>query len=1162
MPPEREPERERADAASSASPSASKPTDAQDRSFAGRLLAAVVARPVAVTMCVVALAVFGGVSFTKLPIDLLPEISYPTLTVRTTYTGAAPEDVEDRVSERVQEALSTLPHLVRTTSISRAETSDVVLDFAWGTPMTFAVQDVRDKLDGVFLPEGAEKPLILRYDPNLDPILRVGITVPDGRARAASEREHDLMHLRWLAEKRVKRELESIPGVAAVQVRGGLQEEIRVRVDPFKMAAQNLDPNALATRLAQENLNASGGLIREGSTDYLVRTLNEFRDVEEIADLAIVRRNDAVIRVRDVATVERTHAEREVVTRLDGGEAVEVAVYREAGANIVELTDRVQERLFGTAAQQKRAAELAKDGGEVRSNKDREDTNFLAHQYAKDARFEVLSDQSTFIRDSIEDVKSSAWMGILLTVLVIGLSLRAFLPTLIISLSIPISVIVTFAPMYLGGVSLNIMSLGGLALGIGMVVDASIVVLESITRCRDEGDSLTRAAVRGTREVMDSIVGSTLTSVAVFAPIVFVHGIAGRIFGDQALTVVSSLSASLLVAAFFIPMLAARPWFDLRSLASSTPADARTAAASAPPSPSGLERALGIVGRVKLFVLTWITRLVTWLVTGVAWVVALLLRPFGWLHDRAWNAVARAYPRVLASAMRRAWLVVFVSACLLALAIQRSKSLGLDLLPEIHQGEFTAHVGLDVGTPIESTDAVMNEIERDVRAMPGVRLTALVVGVERDQLTRDVEGKHTSRLTVRLDHGLANASDEEAVLNQVRARIAAHPAVRTVDVSRPTPFALDAPIQVEVLGYDLEAIRRVGTEVAGVLSKVDGLTDVRSSVRAGHPEARVHFDRQKTLEYGLDLDAVSKLVRDQVLGNVSTRFNEGDDRIDVRVLGDEILLGRLDRVLDLVVNPSSTTPVRLRDVAEVQIVQGPAEIRRIGNTRAVVVTAATTGLDLGGTSKRVEEAIGAIRTPDDVVVQLGGQKAEMDKASRSLQFALLLAVFLVYAVMASQFESLLQPLIILVTIPLAMVGVVFVLDALSIPLSVVVFIGAILLAGIVVNNAIVLIDRVNQTRARGASVFDALVEAAATRLRPIYMTTATTVLGLVPLTGWLDGLPYLSASGAGAELRSPMAVTVIAGLTTSTMLTLIVIPCVYFLVYGRAERRTASREVT
>jgi len=1140
------------------------------------VLALVTARPVAVTMIVVASAVFGWVSFSKLRVDLLPEIGYPTLTVRTTWAGAAPEDIEDRISERVQEALSTLPRLVRASSVSRAETSDVNLEFEWGTPMTFAVQDVRDRLDTIFLPPGSEKPIILRYDPNLDPVLRIAVSLADdARSRVtgsetdpAKQRERELVHLRWLAENRIQRELETIPGVAAVQVRGGLVEEIKVRVDPFRMAAQGLDPKQIGERLAQENLNASGGLIREGSTEYLVRTLNEFTQVEEIADLAIVRRNGAAIRVRDVATTERTHAEREVVTRVDGREAVELALYREAGANIVAVADAVLAKVYGSKEQREAAARMGKDGndsgndsGGVSGGGMQAGGGFgegvaltqLAHLLRKDARFETLSDQSTFIRDSIEDVKSSAWLGVLLTVLVIRLSLRALVPTLIISISIPISVVVTFVPMFLSGVSLNIMSLGGLALGIGMVVDASIVVLEAVQRRRDMGESPLTAAVNGAQEVAGAIAGSTLTSVAVFAPIVFVHGVAGRIFGDQALTVVSSLSVSLLVACFLIPVLASR---SFAGLATATDRGEFRAVFR------GFRFSFAaLLSSVGLFA-AWIFGGLVWVVVKLVGVILLvldfLLKPVQLVHDRAWGRIERAYPHLLIRALARPWIVMLVAASLLALAVNRSRSLGFDLLPDVHQGEFTFLVGLPVGSRLEATDEALQEIERDVRAIPGVAHTALVVGVEKDSLTREIEGKHTARLTVRLDRELANQDDENRLVESVRERIERHPAIRTVSPpSRPTPFAIDAPVQIEVLGYDLEAMRAVADEVAARLARVDGLEDVRTSVRPGHPEARLSFDRDAMLEYGLDLGAVSQLVREQVLGAVSTRFRDGEDRIDVRVLGDDIVRSDLERVMELVVNPTAATPVRLGDVAQVKNIEGPAEIRRMGNTRAILVTAAVAGLDLGGVSTRIERALTGLMTPDDVVVQMGGRKREMDEARSSLVFALLLALFLVYAVMAAQFESLLQPLIVLLTVPLAAIGVIFALSWLSMPISVVVFIGLILLAGIVVNNAIVLIERVNHSLAQGRLVEAALLEACKTRLRPIYMTTATTLLGMLPLTGWLASVPGLSAlsGGAGAELRAPLAVTVIAGLSLSTLLTLIVIPCAYRIVYARAPRQ-------
>ncbi len=1123
-------------------------------------LAFVATRPVAITMFMVALGMFGFVSFAKLPVDLLPEISYPTLTVRTTFPGAAPEDVEDRVSVRLQESLATLPNLVGTTSVSRAGTSDVVLEFDWGTNMTFAVQEVRDRIDGVFLPAEAERPLILRYDPNLDPILRFGIAP----TASGAEDEETLVRLRWLAEKRIERELEGIDGVAAVQVRGGLEEEIRVRVDPFRLAAQKLDAKLIGERLAQENLNASGGQIREGSTDYLVRTLNEFRDIEELRDLAVVRRGDAVVRVRDIADVTRTHREREVITKLDGRQAVEVAVYREAGANIVDVAERVRLAVLGTPEGAELAARKAAEG--VRNEDvpfwERSKLGFLAWQLRDEARIELLSDQSTFIADAVEEVQSSALLGGALAIIVVWMFLRRVAPTLIIGVSIPISVVVTFAPMFLLDVSLNIMSLGGLALGVGMLVDNAIVVLESITRCRDEGDDLRTAAVRGVSEVAGAIVASTLTTVCVFAPIVFVHGIAGQIFGDQAVTVVSALLVSLLVAVLFIPMLASRPAF------AGTSGPRGTWPALGAAWPKGLTWRLGTL-LPNLAQLTWslvltVLGLALWTVGALTLALGRVLGVVTWplraSFDLAWRALDAAYPRLLQLALSARLLVLAAIGALAWLSAERIERLGLELLPEIQQGEFTAFLALPVGTPIDESERVYTAIEAAVGALPEVAVTSLTVGIEADTLTREIEGEHTARLTARLTPEARAAGREGDVIAAVRALASATPEVEVIDVRRPTPFALDAPIAVEVKGYDLELMGVAAAEVSRRLAGIPGLTDIRTTIRPGYPEARVIFDRDKTLAYSLDLATVSSLVRDQVLGNVSTRFVEGDDRIDVRVRGDELLLSSIASIGELVVNPTEPTPVPLRSVADITLTQGPAEIRRIGGQRAVLVTAASTGLDLGSVNTRIEAALATLQPPRDVEVQLGGQKRELDEGTASLRFALLLAIFLVYVVMASQFESLIQPLVILVSVPLAGIGAVFALDAARLPLSVVVFIGLILLAGIVVNNAIVLVDRINQKRAEGLSVREAILEAGRARLRPILMTTATTILGLVPLTGWLLHVPGLErfVGGDGAELRAPMAITVIGGLTSSTVLTLFVIPVLYSLVVR--ERRTLPRE--
>ncbi|MDP6954632.1 MAG: efflux RND transporter permease subunit [Planctomycetota bacterium] len=1120
-------------------------------------LAFVTRRPVAITMFVLAIAVFGFVSLEKLPVNLLPEITYPTLTVRTEYPGAAPEDVEDRVSERVQDALSTLPALVRTSSISRAGFSDVLLEFQWGTNMTFAVQDTRDRLDSVFLPVQVGRPLILRYDPNLDPVLRIGVRPAQGEL-AASHDQADLIHLRWICENRIQRELESIEGVAAIHLRGGLQEEIQVRVEPARLAAMGLSPATLSERLTQENLNAAGGSIREGSTEFLVRTLGEFDSVEAIRDLALVRRNGADLRVRDVATVSRTHSRREVITRLDGREAVEVAVYREAGANIVDLADRVKLAIYGSPQQDLKQQARPKPLGAEPP---------LAKRLEQEVVLETLSDQSTFIRSAVDEVRQSAILGALFAVFVIWAFLRRMSSTVVIGAAIPISVVVTFAPMYLLGVSINIMSLGGLALGIGMLVDNAIVVLESVTRCREEGDDLSAAAVRGVREVSGAIIASTLTTVAVFAPIVFVTGIAGQIFGDQAVTVVSSLLVSLLVAILFIPMLASRPWLAGTNDTHDEPdqgtrpslfADLEWSLTASLPSLATL------AGRLLRNSLGLLVALVALVAGGLFKLLGLLVRPLRLGFDGLWRALELVYPRLLGTVLRHPVLLLMAAGGLLFFAGQRTARLGVELLPEIHQGEFTAHVGLAVGTPIEVSDVVFSELEHSVRAAADVGLTALVVGAEKETLTQDIEGEHTARITVRLADApqqsrQAGALDarkrEEALANRVRRLTEARPEVRSVDIRRPTPFAIEAPIAVEVRGHDLEQLAQVAAEITARMETMEQLTDVRSTVRPGHPEARLVFDRARMLEYDLQVSSVADLVRDQVLGIVGTRFVEGDDRIDIRVLGDETHLASLQDVLELVVNPTAETPVPLRAVATLETVRGPAEIRRIGNSRAVVITATGLGLDLGGIHRAIELRLADLTLPSGVSVELGGQKREMEEGLTSLRFALLLAIFLVYVVMASQFESLLQPFVILCSVPLAGVGVVLLLDLLAIPLSVVVFIGLILLAGIVVNNAIVLVDRINARRRDGLELEQAIIDAGRARLRPILMTTATTALGLLPLTGWLLSVPGLASlgSGEGLELRAPLAITVIGGLVSSTLLTLLVIPALYLLLARLVE---------
>ncbi|NIR47189.1 efflux RND transporter permease subunit, partial [candidate division KSB1 bacterium] len=533
-------------------------------------------RPVAILMVVIGVVVFGWISYQQLPVNLMPDITYPSLTVRTEYTGTAPEEIETTISRPVEQALGVVNNLVSISSISKAGQSDVKLEFTWDTDMNRATADVREKLDQIFLPEEADRPLILRFDPSLDPIMRLGLYG-----------EASLIYLRYLADEEIKRILETVEGVAAVKVKGGLEEEIRVELNEQQLTLIGINIQQVRNRLSQENVNLAGGNLKEGQTEYLVRTLNEFKSVDEIGNVVIGTWNGKEIKIRDVAKVKRTFKDREIITRLNGKESVEIEIFKEADANIVTVAQHVKDRVFGTAEQQafvkrleetkKRKAEKkdrfestngekkeAKKGSGGRRERSREAmrerlmTNFVAYQLPEDINLDVLSNQAIFIQNSVDEVKKTAIYGGILAVIVLFIFLRNLTATLIVGVAIPISIVATFAPMKLFDVSLNMMSLGGLALGIGMLVDNSIVVLESIARCREEGDNLIQATVRGVSEVGGAVFASTLTTVAVFFPIVFVEGVAGQIFGNLALTVVFSLFASLAVALFLIPMLSSR----------------------------------------------------------------------------------------------------------------------------------------------------------------------------------------------------------------------------------------------------------------------------------------------------------------------------------------------------------------------------------------------------------------------------------------------------------------------------------------------------------------------------------------------------------------------------------------------------------------------------
>ena len=1249
-------------------------------------------------MVVLAVCVFGWVSYQRLSLNLMPDISYPTLTVRTEYPGTAPEEVETLLSRPLEQELGIVPHLVNISSISKAGQSDIILEFEWDTDMNAMSQEIREKADRVWLPQDAEKPLLLRYDPSLDPILRIGLHGPQ-----------DLYALRYLAEREIKRELEALAGVAAVKIKGGLEEEIHVALNEHQISVMGLDINQINNRLAQNNVNLPGGNLREGQVEYLIRTLNEFATVAEIAELIVARHGNADVYLRDIAEVSRSHKDRAIITRVNGRESVEIEIYKEGDANVVAVAEKVRNALFGSPAQREYVEQKAQsqeaqetrgeDPQKQAAKKNEEElqaqqqqaahkaaehlqmTDFISHRLPFGAKLELLSDQSGFIENSIAEVQVNAIIGGTMAVLVLFVFLRNVVHTLIVGLTIPVSIMATFAPMYMFDVSLNIMSLGGLALGIGMLVDNSIVVLESIFRCREEGDDLVQATVRGTSEVGSAVLASTLTTITVFFPIVFVEGVAGQIFGDMALTVVFSLLASLGVALFFIPMLASRQldrglaepigrsdflrlqalsraravfgqqgrrWQVALSLphligevllrvglAAATLVAAvlkgvfllvcelvwwlikpveycwlkrertfqswvGTWAAESRIGPfTFFERVwpgiLGfesprILGEALLRYWRWVNRsaplvwkglkalllplVLVYLVTvrfvlgtlfrlvGIVLHVALML---GWLvlvtalsllamvlmpvflpllfaFERGFGLVQRTYPALLGWALRQRLLIIGGAlAVLLICWYKLLPELGTELIPQVHQAEFNLDLRLPVGTPLTETAQIVRQIEGIAGEQPQVVRVATTVGTDRSASSSAEEGEHTAQVTVRMQEG-SNAAQEAALIRRLRDAVDEIPEIE-VEISHPALFSFKTPIEVEIRGYNLRPLRQLSLEAEARMARLPGLVDVKSSLQAGHPELQISYKRDRLAAYGLSLRNVAELVRHKVQGKVATDFRQDERQIDVLVrLREEDRLG-LDELRRLVINPNAAVPIPLAAVADIRVNEGPSEIRRIDQQRAAVVTANIQGIDLGTASGLIHDELGKMDFPVGFDFVISGQNEEMETSLQSLYFALVLAIFLVYVVMASQFESLVHPFIIMFTVPLALIGVVGALYLAQVALSVVVFIGLIMLAGIVVNNAIVLIDYINTLRRTGMEKTAAIIQAGAVRLRPITMTTATTVLGLLPMALGL---------GEGAEIRTPMALTVITGLVASTFLTLVVIPTVYSLVDRRA----------
>ncbi len=1061
-------------------------------------------RRVSVAMVAVLFIVFGAIALSELKVNLLPELSYPSLTVRTELEGAASLEVEKLLSQPIEEQLGVVKGLQRIKSVSRAGQSDVLLEFFWGTDMNDALLEVREKIELLQLPLEADRPILLRFNPSTDPIMRLALA--DENATEGFD-ETALKELRRFADDELKKELEPIDGVAAVKISGGLEDEVQIALQQQRLSQLGITVEQISQRLSQENINLSGGRLEQGTQRYLVRTVNQFQNVEEFGDLIIRADGGRSVYLRDVAQVSQAYKERQAVIRHDGREAVEIAIYKEGDSNTVAVAQAVERKL-----RRLKNDKLVPD----------------------DYQLEVIDDQSIFIDQAIGEVASAAFLGGILAVMVVYFFLGNAWSTAIISASIPLSIIATFFLMHQANLSLNIMSLGGVALAIGLLVDNAIVVLENIARHRSQGTNVNDAAVRGASEVGSAVFASTLTTIAVFFPLVFVDGIGGQLFRDQALTVTFALAISLVVALTVIPMMS--------SLGGRSPV-------AFPDEDTVLPTPKTAVGRglrgIRYFLFHVLPHIFLWLGIrigrGVSTVFRWLLKPASWAVMGGYQVLAVAYSKVLPIAMRARLLVVMIAIGAMLATLAIVPNLGAELIPQLAQGRVEMRVKLAPGAPLEQTDTVVAALQEQALTVDSISSVFAVSGSgNRIDANPTEAGENIGDLLIVLADG--SEPTEQAAVTAMRQAASAVPGVIS-EFSRPQLLNFSTPLEIEIKGYELGQLKALSAQVAERLGASDRFTDVRSTMEAGHPEIQVVFDQERVAALGMTVRQIADQVVKQIRGDVATRFSFRDRKIDVLVRAQEADRSSIEDVRSLIVNPTSSRPLPLAAVADIIVTEGPAEITRLDQQRSAIVSANLAFGTLKEATLEAQEILDELPATYGFDSQVAGQSEQMEASFKSLMFALGLAVFLVYLVMASQFESLVQPFVIMLTVPLASVGAVGMLWLTGTPLSVIVFIGFIMLAGIVVNNAIVLLDLINQLRAQGMQKREAILEAAQSRLRPIVMTTLTTALGLMPLALGL---------GEGSEVRAPMALTVIGGLTVSTLLTLIVIPVVYdLMVHGK-----------
>jgi len=1014
-------------------------------------------RPVTVIVICLALAVLGTFSLGRLPIDMIPDISFPMIVIYTSYTGVSPEEMEENLTKTIENAAASASGVEKISSTSSEGSSLVIVEYQWGTDLAEASNDLRERLDLIrdYIPDEATQPVLFKFDPSMMPIMILSV---EGRRDPSS--------LRYIAENTVKTNLEQIDGVASVAVGGGVQPQINVDLDRAHLSSYGMTIDQVVNLLRAENLNVTGGSVVEGARKYSLRTLGKFGSPEQVRQVVVGNRNGRAIRLEDVAEVYRGAVDDETDVLLDRTPTVILRVQKQSGTNTVQIAGRVRERLAR-----------------------------LRQSMPADVKLVELMASSNFISEAIANVWQTALIGGLLAIAILFLFLRNIPTTLIIGISIPLSIVITIIAMYFAGLTLNMLSLGGLALGIGMLVDNSIVVIENIFRYRESGVKPSEAARHGTLEMGNAVMASTLTTVAVFLPLVlFIRGLARELFRDLAFTVTFSLLASLVVALTIVPMLSSR----IRAVRIRQKSNTLL----------NVEEELGARGPVLRF-------------------------------------VDRVYRASLAWTIHHRWIVLVGIMVLFGVSLAMIPRIGVELIPQTDQGDINLSITTAVGSDLDTTREAVDRIYQIIEDNVPEKKTALI-NVGSSGMFFGTAASNTASIRLSLVDLKQRSRTDKQITEVLRPLLARVPGATVRFTSfGPMSGGTMGGLTVSVRGYDLEAGKRLAVQVKNIMDSVGTVKDAHISREEGLPEYRIRVDRNRAAQYGLTAAQVGTTIKRAFGGEaVATMLLEGDE-VDVRVrFQPEDRVSSRDLDLIFVTTPTGGS-MPLTDLLQVDRGYGPVSIQREGQQRVINIDAQVLG-DVRTAVARIKAGVDRLAIPEGFTVIYGGSWEDIQKTIKDLVLVLVLSIILVYFIMAAQFENFRDPFIILFTLPTAFIGVIWIHLATGTIFSAFSGIGVLVLVGIVVNNGIILVDYANMLRKRGYELDRGVLAAGRTRLRPILMTVLTTILGLVPMA---------FSRGSGAELNRGLGLTVIGGLTLSTLFTLFFVPVLYHLFESGRERR-------